>query len=266
MDFYRLFSNSKNAASQDIIVKEPEIKSTALVVSKDEGYSQPPPFSVRLICELVGTCLFVLFGAGCAAKTGDVLTVSAAHGIVTLWLVYVFGSVSGAHFNAGTTLAYALDGKLKALEVVGYLIAQALGSLLAGVILLWIFGSGSSLGTPGLRLGVTVMNGFALEFVCTTVLSFVIFFTTTYNTHKEAAFPIGLVVFSSFLLGADRDGTALNPWRWFGPAVVSTTFASYAWIYIIGPLAGFLLGYILFRLYKIVWNGRPNQSNYTSFP
>ena len=242
------------------------------IVSTNNGISDndrvlppPPPLTARLLCEMMGTCLFVLFGAGCAAKTGDLLTVSAAHGIVTVWLVYVFGSVSGGHFNAGATLAFALDGKMKALEVVGYLVSQALGSLLAGVLLLWLYGIDSSLGTPGLHPGVTIMNGFAIEFLCTLVLSFVIFFTTTYNTHKEAALPIGLVVFSSFLLGADRDGAALNPWRWFGPAVASRTFQPFSWIYTVGPITGFLLGYLGFRSYKLIWSGRQNQVNNTSF-
>ena len=237
---------------------------TSHMVRNDGRVLQPPPpLSVRLACELIGTCLFVLFGAGCAAKTGDLLTVSAAHGIVTVWLVYVFGSVSGGHFNAGATLVFALDGKMKAFEVVGYLLAQALGSLLAGILLLWLYGTSSSLGTPGLQPGVTVMNGFAIEFICTVVLSFVIFFTVTYNTHKEAALPIGLVVFSSFLLGADRDGAALNPWRWFGPAVASRTFQPYSWIYTIGPITGFLLGYASFRLYKLIMSGHQNQVNNT---
>ncbi|CAF0751331.1 unnamed protein product [Rotaria sp. Silwood1] len=222
----------------------------------DNGYRQPPPLRTRLLCELIGTCLFIFFGAGCAAKPHDLLTVSAAHGVVTVWLVYVFGPVSGGHFNAGATIAFAVNGKMKIIEIVGYLVAQAVGAILAGALLLCLYGTGTSLGTPGLQEGVTVMRGFAIEFICTVVLSFVIFFTTSYNSHKEAAFPIGFVVFSSFLLGADRDGAALNPWRWFGPAVVSNTFHSTAWIYIVGPIGGFLFGYILFRLYKLLWNGR----------
>ena len=210
--------------------------------------------------------MFVLFGAGCATRGTDLLTVSAAHSIATTWLVYVFGPVSGGHFNAGATLAFAIDGKMKLIEVVSYLWSQALGGLLAGALLLWLYGTGTSLGTPELQLGVTVMHGFAIEFLCTTVLSFVIFFTTTYNSHKEAALPIGLTVFSSFLLGADRDGAALNPWRWLGPAVASNTYLSTAWIYSVGPIAGFLFGYGLFRLYKLIWNTRHSNSLYTLFP
>jgi aquaporin Z len=231
----------------------------------NNGFVQPPPLRVRLICELVGTCLFIFFGAGCAAKTNDLLTVSAAHAIVTMWLVYVLGPVSGGHFNAAATLAFAVDGKMKVVEVIGYLIAQAIGALLSGALLLWLYGTSSTLGTPVLMPGVSVMQGFAIEFLCTIVLSFVIFFTTAYNTHKEAAFPIGLVVFTSFLLGADRDGAALNPWRWLGPAVASNTYKATAWIYGAGPIAGFLVGYILFRIYKLIWNGLHYNPSYRLF-
>lgn len=232
----------------------PDTFPKVLVNDNSNDFIQPPPLRVRLLCELIGTCLFVFFGAGCATKAPDLLTVSAAHALVTVWLVYVFGPVSGGHFNAGATIAFAVNGKMKIVEIIGYLLAQGTGALLAGAMLLWLYGTGTSLGTPGLKPGVTINQGFAIEFLCTTVLSFVIFFTTTYNTHKEAAFPIGLVVFSSFLLGADRDGAALNPWRWLGPAVASNTYHSEAWIYAVGPIAGFLFGYVLFRIYKWIWN------------
>lgn len=222
----------------------------------DRDYRQPAPLRARLICEFIGTCLFIFFGAGCAVKQPGLLTVSAAHGLVTMWLVYVFGPVSGGHFNAGATFAFAVSGKMSLKEFIGYLIAQALGALTSGALLLCIYGHGTTLGTPGLALHISVMRGFAVEFICTIVLSFVIFFTTSHNAHKEAALPIGLTVFSCFLLGADRDGAALNPWRWFGPAVASNSFHSTAWIYIVGPIGGFICGYFLFFLYKLIWNSK----------
>ena len=222
-------------------------------------FNRPPSLPARLICELLGTCLFVLFGAGCATKaSADLLAVSTAHGIVTVWLVYVFGSVSGGHFNAGATLIFLLHGQMKIIDALLYVVAQALGALLAGVLLLWLYyGTNSTFGTPQLATqpyAVTVAQGFAIEFICTTVLSFVLLFTTSYNTKKETAIAAGLIVLSSFLLGADRDGAALNPWRWLGPAVASNTYNSYAWIYIVGPMGGFFVGYCLFRVYQLVWN------------
>ncbi len=232
-----------------------------------ENEAPKAPLIVRLICEFIGTCLFIFYGAGCAVNlskfdTPSLLTVSAAHALVTMWLVYVFGPISGGHFNLGATIAFALDGKMRIIEFFGYIGAQALGSLLSGALILAIYGTGSSLGTPALQHGFPLMHGFAIEFICTTILSFVIFFTTTYNSHKEAAFPIGLVVFSSFLLGANNDGAALNPWRWFGPAVISNTFKSEAWIYIVGPIGGFAFGYGLFRLYKLILS---KDSSYQQF-
>lgn len=228
------------------------------------GFRQPPPLVARLICEFIGTCLFIFFGAGCAAKAKDLLTPAAAHGGVAIWLIYIFGPVSGAHFNAGATLAFAVDGKVKPIEAIGYLFSQLCGSLVAGALLLWLYGTDNSLGTPALGDKVTVMHAFAIEFLCPVVLSFVIFFTTTYHSHKEAAIPIGLVIFSSFLLGGDVDGAALNPWRWLGPAVASRTFKTEAWIYGVGPIAGFLLGYLIFRLYQNIWN-RPSSYQHTTF-
>ena len=223
------------------------------------GFNKVPSLTVRLICEAIGTCCFVLFGAGCATKSeSGLLSISAAHGIVTVWLVYIFGSVSGAHFNAAATIAFTINRQIKILDALLYILAQTFGALLAGALLrLLYYGNNSKLGTPELALlpyPVTVLQGFFFEFICTVVLSFVIFFTTSYNTQKEAALPIGLVVFSSFLLASDRDGAALNPWRWLGPAVASNTYQNYAWIYIIGPISGFIVGLALFRLYKFIWN------------
>ncbi|CAF1113711.1 unnamed protein product, partial [Didymodactylos carnosus] len=174
----RYFSTNTTAATN---MAEDEIaienKRTA------NGFLKPPSFIVKLVCELLGTLIFVFFGAGCAAKQPGLLPASTAHGLVTVWLVYVFGPVSGGHFNAAATLAFALTGKMKPLEILGYLAAQAVGCLIAGAMLLWLY------------------------------------------------------------VGADRDGAALNPWRWLGPAVASSTYASYAWIYWVGPVAGFMLGY-----------------------
>ena len=226
-----------------------------VTTTPESEFIQPPPLRARMLCEMIGTCLFIFYGAGCAVNSKDLLTVSAAHAMATMWLVYVLGPVSGGHFNAGATIAFAIDGKMKLIEIFGYLFAQLVGSLVAGVLVLALYGTGTTLGTPALADGVHVLHGFAIEFISTTVLSFVIFFTTSYNSHKEAALPIGLVVLSSFLIGANRDGAALNPWRWFGPAVVSNTFHGHAWIYAVGPIGGFILGYVLFRIYKITWNG-----------
>ncbi|CAF0889284.1 unnamed protein product [Didymodactylos carnosus] len=257
------FGHDYGGSSINLQFSEHEDERVVLNKRVTNGYKMPPSLKAKLICELLGTLIFVFFGAGCAAKSPDLLTAATAHGLVTIWLVYVLGPVSGGHFNAGATIAFAINGKMKKREIIGYLLAQGVGAVIAGYMLLLLYGNNNSttkrLGTPALNHGasgydVTVLQAFFIEFFCTIFLSFIIFFTTSYNSHKEAAVAIGLTVFSSFLVGADRDGAALNPWRWLGPAVASQTFSYYSWIYVAGPIGGFIVGHVFFRLYKLIWN------------
>ena len=246
----------------NIFRKQPDLISMHLIGESreinnvNERNDVPPPLFARMVCEFLGTCLFIFFGAGCAAKSTDLLTVSAAHGISALWLVYMFGPISGGHFNAGATIVFSIHERMRFVETLGYLGAQALGSLFSGALLLWLYGTSSSLGTPALKNPDSLMHGFAIEFVCTIILSFVLFFTKTYTSQKEGALVVGSVVFSSFLLGGDVDGAALNPWRWLGPAVASRSFKQQAWIYSAGPIAGFIVGYVVFLLYRSICKGK----------
>ena len=229
---------------------------TQPLLGRVDAFPKPAPLSTRLICEMIGTCLFVFFGAGVATQHQpqfDVLPVSVAHALTAMWLIYVFGDVSGAHFNAGPIIVALIDRKLGLIEAIAYLSAQGIGTMIAGGLLCAIYGTNTNLGIPHLIDDTKDYQGFLLEFICTTILSFVINFTTSFNTQKEAAFPIGLTVLSCFLLAAGRDGSALNPWRWLGPAVFTNRYDSYCWIYIIGPIGGFIHGYIIFRLYRYIW-------------
>lgn len=235
----------------------------------DKKDQEKAPLKARLICEFLGTCLFIFFAAGCAAesvveiqsepptpKQSSLLVISTGHAIAAMWLVYIFGPISGAHFNAGATLVFGIHNRTPIVEMIGYWIAQALGSLVGGALLIWLYGTESKLGVPGLSDDSKLVHGFAVEFLCTIVLSFVLLFTSTYSTRREAALIVGSVVFSSFLLGGNVEGTALNPWRWLGPAVASRTFRTELWIYWVGPLGGFCVGYILFLLYRALLQGK----------
>jgi len=210
-----------------------------------------PGLVTKLLVEFFGTMAFVFFGAGTANHPDvELIAVSAAHGLVTLWLVYVFGEISGGHFNAAVTIVMFIEQKMKVLHALLYLVVQAVGCVCGGLLLWWLYGGGTTLGTPQLSEGVMDYQGLGIEFVCTFFLINVVLFSTSYHSHKEAAFPIGFAVFTSFLVGAPLDGAALNPWRWLGPAVVSQTFDSYLWIYLVGPVAGMLFGYLFFLLVR----------------
>ena len=52
---------------------------------------------------------------------------------------------------------------------------------------------------------------------------------------------IGGTVGLCALVGGPLSGAALNPARWLGPALLSGSW-QHAWIYLVGPLAGALVG------------------------
>ncbi|EHK97447.1 putative Aquaporin-1 [Glarea lozoyensis 74030] len=63
---------------------------------------------------------------------------------------------------------------------------------------------------------------------------------------------IGLSLFVAELTGVYFTGGSVNPARSFGPAVVSHTFASYHWIYWVGPILGSLLASAFYKFIKML--------------
>lgn len=99
--------------------------------------------SRKLVAEGLGTAflLAIVIGSGIMGERlsgGNVAiallgnTLSTGAGLVVL--IWVFGPISGAHFNPAVTLADAWQGGLPWREVPGYLLAQLVGAF-AGVVM-----------------------------------------------------------------------------------------------------------------------------------
>ncbi len=58
---------------------------------------------------------------------------------------------------------------------------------------------------------------------------------------------IGLAVAADILMGGPLTGAAMNPARWFGPAVASGNFDNW-YVWWIGPLIGALAAAAIYRL------------------
>ena len=58
-------------------------------------------------------------------------------------------------------------------------------------------------------------------------------------------FPAGLVLAAVVMTFAPSTGAAVNPARWFGPAVASGTWTDW-YVWIVGPLAGAIIGSVLY--------------------
>ena len=213
------------------------------------------PLPMRLAAEAIGVALIVFFGPGSAvigAYRDGAFTIegiAAANGIIILALIYALGHVSGAHFNPGVTLSFALFRHFQPREVLPYIAAQFAGGI-GGAAMLWaLFGD-------SLKSGVTMPTGtdaqsFGLEVVLTATLMFVITSVATdvRAVGQAAAIAIGATVGLDVLVGGPISGGSMNPARSFGPALVSGELAD-VWIYLIAPPLGAIVGALAYTLVR----------------
>ena len=93
----------------------------------------------RLAAELLGTAMLLatVVGSGIMAENlagGNValalLCNTIPTGAILTVLIWVFGPVSGAHFNPAVTLVFTIDGELAPPRAAGYVAAQIAGAAL----------------------------------------------------------------------------------------------------------------------------------------
>ena len=97
----------------------------------------------KLGAEFIGTFWLVLGGCGSAvlaAAFPDVgiglLGVSLAFGLTVLTMAYAIGHISGCHLNPAVSIGLYVGRRFEAKELFPYIIAQVLGGIAAGGVLL----------------------------------------------------------------------------------------------------------------------------------
>jgi MIP family channel proteins len=204
-----------------------------------------------LAAEAIGTFLFFFIAAGAAlVVSGDpaaaLLVVALAHGVVLAVLVSSLGAVSGAHFNPAVTLALWVAGKIDVAKGLAYVAAQLVGGAAAGFALVYFF-TDVGPAVPALGQGVDVVSGIALEAIMTVVLLLAVFGTAVDpRGPKVGGLAIGLAVAADILLGGTLTGAAMNPARWFGPALAAGAFDNW-YVWWIGPFLGAVVAALLYR-------------------
>ena len=210
-----------------------------------------------LIAEGVGTFLFFVVGAGSivlvdyAPPGPGLLGIALAHGLILMVMVSSLGAVSGGHFNPAVTFGLWIAGKIDAVKGGLYVVAQLIGAVLAGLTLRAVFPEAawtpSHIGTPGLAADVSIGTGIGLEAILTVVLLLAVFGTAVdQRGPKIGGIAIGLAIAADILVGGPVTGAAMNPARWFGPAVASG-FLDNAVVWIVGPLLGAAVAALLYR-------------------
>jgi aquaporin Z len=202
----------------------------------------------RLLAEFLGVFFLCLFGIGAIMNGVDITGVALAHGLAIFIAICAFAHISGAHFNPAVTIALAATKRIAPVDAVAYIVAQLIGAAAAAAVLKSAFGTLG--GVPALADGVTTSTGILIEAVATFILMIVIMGVAVDSRGTfsiVAGLPIGMAIVGDIFFAGPATGAAMNPARWFGPALVNGDMGS-ALIYLVGPIVGALAAVFVYDL------------------
>lgn len=208
------------------------------------------------VAEFVATFALIFVGAGAVivASSGqlDLVGVALAHGLVLAIMVSVTGHISGGQVNPAVTVALWTAGKISTQRGAVLIVAQLVGAVAGALLLRYVVGGeafeNGGAGAPALAPALAVGKGIVLEAILTFFLVFVVFGTAVDDKgpwNKTAGFTIGLTIAFDILAFGPLTGAAMNPARWFGPALVGGQWAD-ALVWIVGPIAGAIIAGVLY--------------------
>jgi glycerol uptake facilitator protein len=213
-------------------------------------------------------------------NSGGWIVITTGWGLAVALAIYCVGRISGAHLNPAVSIGLAAIGQFEWSQVGSYVAAQMIGAIL-GAVVVWLaylphFGVTED---PGAKLAVfstgpeirSAGANFMTELIGTAMLVFgVLAIAANANEFVGEAGGVDLsVVFATglnpLLVGAlvwgiglslgGPTGYAINPARDLGPRIAhailpipgkGTSDWGYAWIPILGPIAGGVLGAVAF--------------------
>lgn len=206
--------------------------------------------SKKIFAEFLGTFTLIFLGAGAIVSgKADLQGVALAHGLAIFVMVSALAGISGAHFNPAVSAAMLATKRINIQEFLYFVLAQLFGAAVASLALNYIYGSANGYGLPAISNGTSIGAGALAELIGTALLALVIYGVAVDKRSVAASLPglpIGLTISAVILSVGPITGAALNPARWFGPALVSGDWSN-AWIYIFAPIAGAVIAGLTYQ-------------------
>jgi glycerol uptake facilitator protein len=237
----------------------------------------------KFSAELIGTMILIILGDGVVAnvllnrskgQNSGWIVIAIGWGLAVTVGVYTVGTISGGHLNPAVTIALAAIGKFAWSEVPRYVVAQMIGAFL-GAVIVWLayLPHWKETPDPGAKLGVFCTapairhppSNLLTEIIGTFILVLgALAIPSPNNLNVELGFStglgpllVGLLVLSIGVSLGGPTGYAINPARDLGPRIAHFVLPiagkgnsdwRYAWIPVLGPLAGGTLGALFYRL------------------
>ncbi|WP_338787825.1 MIP/aquaporin family protein [Metabacillus sp. FJAT-53654] len=220
--------------------------------------------------EVIGTMILIIFGGGVVggvvlnkskAQNSGWIVITMGWGFAVAFGAYAVGSVSGAHLNPAVTIGFASIGEFPWADVPAYVAAQIIGAFIgATIVWLYYYPHWKATEDQGAKLAVFstdpaiphTPSNLISEVLGTAILVFGLL-SIGANEFTEGLNPI-IVGFFITAIGLSLGGTtgyAINPARDLGPRIAhfllpiagkGTSNWKYAWIPVVGPILGGVLG------------------------
>ena len=213
------------------------------------------------IAELIGTFVLVFFGVGTAVFTGgDLVATALAFGLTVMVMSVTVGKVSGCHLNTAISLAMFLDKQIDAKKFAFYVVFQIIGAVIAGALIVCLTMGMTDFSFETVRnmnLGANFVQGTGKAWVgilAEVILTFIfvlVVFGATDRSHQGVftefgGFFIGLALAMVHMVGIGITGTSVNPARSIGMAIFSADYLGDVWIFIVAPLIGGVLAWLVY--------------------
>ena len=209
------------------------------------------------------------------------IVITIGWAVAVAMAVYAVGRLSGAHLNPAVTIALAVTGSFSWAEVPSYLAAQLIGAFLGGVVVwlaylphwaltenqghkLAVFCTGPAVRAPIPNLLTEIIGTVVLLFGILAIGANAQMLSkagdldlTKVFSHGLQPLLVGVLVLGIGVSLGGPTGYAINPARDLGPRLAHAVLPipgkggsdwEYAWIPIVGPLIGGILGAGLYAL------------------
>ena len=228
--------------------------------------------------ETIGTALLILLGDGVVAavllnhskaQNSGWIVITWGWGMGVMFAVLAVGQFSGAHLNPAVTLGFAVIGNTDWSDVPKYLIGEFAGAFIGACLVFAAYSNHwRETEDPGLKLAVfctgpairNTVSNLITEIIGTFVLVFGVLaiFANKFTAVPTFAFGglfVGFLVLAIGLSLGGPTGYAINPARDLAPRIAHAILPipgkgssdwEYAWIPVVGPIIGGILGALLF--------------------
>jgi aquaporin TIP len=199
-----------------------------------------------LVVEFLGPFALVFAGVSAIVATQgeNLVAIAFAHGLAIGLFVAAAGHISGGVYNPALAAGLWVTKKLDSMRAIAYIIAEFAGATAGAALAKACFPDSLvdpvNLGVPAVGAGFSNTNALIMEIIATFFLMFVVFGVAIDGRsggRAIAGLAIGLTITMDIFGGGRVSGAAMNPSRWFGPAVIQNDYTDF-WIWWVGPIVG----------------------------